>query len=284
MVNCEWWMVFNYSPRSTGSHGCKAVEWGSLFTNNYSLNTRTRSNNISGALYIIATPIGNLKDITFRAIEVLKSIDLIACEDTRRTKILLSRYNIKTTLTSYFEHNQLKKAGYLIGLLKEGKNIALVSDAGTPGISDPGYRIIKDAIDSGVEIQAIPGPNAAITALVLSGMPTDRFVFEGFLPNKATARKKRLAEFKGEKRTIILYESPYRVLKTLKDMKETFGDIKTACIREATKKFEEIKRNNLSNLISFFEKTSPRGEFVLVFNLRQRKAPSLGGEDGVRGL
>lgn len=216
----------------------------------------------------MATPIGNLGDITFRAVETLKSADLIASEDTRRTKILLSRYNIRNSLTSYFEHNKLKKKEFLIGLLKEGKNIALVSDAGTPGISDPGYRIIKDAIDNEIEVQAFPGPNAAVTALVLSGMPTDRFVFEGFLPPKTTARKRRLTEFKSEKRTIILYESPYRILKTLQDMKEVFGEIKIACIREATKKFEEIKRDNLNSLISYFENRAPRGEFVLVFNLR----------------
>ena len=223
----------------------------------------------TGTLYIVATPIGNLEDITFRAIETLKKVYLIACEDTRRTKILLSRYNIKVPLTSYFEHNKLKKAGYLIGLLKEGKDIALVSDAGTPGISDPGYRIIKDAIDNGVGIAAIPGANAAITALVLSGMPTDRFIFEGFLSNKRVARKKRLIEFRGEKRTIILYESPYRILKTLEDIREVFGDIKIACVREATKKFEEVKRNTPSSLISYFEEKAPRGEFVLVFNPRQ---------------
>lgn len=223
---------------------------------------------MKGTLYIVATPIGNLEDITFRAIETLKRVDLIACEDTRRTKILLSRYNIKNALTSYFEHNKLKRKRYLIGLLKEGKDVALVSDAGTPGISDPGYRIIRDAIDNDIEVVAIPGPNAAITALVLSGMPTDRFVFEGFLSSKTIARKKRLAGFKGEKRTIILYESPYRILKTLQDMKEVFGEIKVACIREATKKFEEVKRDNLSDLISYLEEKHPRGEFVLVFNLR----------------
>ena len=222
-------------------------------------------------LYIVATPIGNLGDITFRAIEILKQVDLIACEDTRRTKQLLSRHDVLTPLTSYFEHNKLKKAKYLISLLQNGKAIALVSDAGTPGISDPGYRIIKDAIDNNIEVVAIPGANAAITALVLSGMPTDRFIFEGFLPNKKTARKKKLSELITEKRTIVVYESPHRVLATLKDMQEIFGNIRVACVREATKKFEETKRDLLDVLISHFEITAPRGEFVLVFNLKKPK-------------
>ncbi|NQT94836.1 MAG: 16S rRNA (cytidine(1402)-2'-O)-methyltransferase [Candidatus Omnitrophica bacterium] len=226
---------------------------------------------MSGILYIVATPIGNLSDITFRAIETLKEVDLIACEDTRHTRILLSRYSISKPLTSYFEHNKLKKSKELIVLLKEGKAIALVSDAGTPGVSDPGYRIIKDAIDSGVEIVAIPGASAAIVALALSGMPTDRFVFEGFLPNKRAARKKRLAEFKSEKRTIIIYESPHRVLAALRDIKEVLGDIEIACVREATKKFEEVKRADASKLITHFEEKAPKGEFVLVVSLKRRK-------------
>jgi len=225
---------------------------------------------MSGTLYIVATPIGNLEDISLRAIETLKNADLIACEDTRHTKVLLTRYDITKPLTSYFEHNKIKKSQYLIGLLREGKAIALVSDAGTPGISDPGYRIIKDAIDNDVEVVAIPGPNAAITALVLSGMPTDRFIFEGFLPNRSAARKKKLTELKDEKRTIIIYESPHRVLVTLRDMQEVLGDIRIACIREATKKFEEALRDKVSSLIEHFSHKKPRGEFVIVFNPRTK--------------
>jgi len=225
---------------------------------------------MSGTLYIVATPIGNLEDISLRAIETLKNADLIACEDTRHTKVLLARYSITGPLTSYFEHNKIKKSQYLIGLLKEGKVIALVSDAGTPGISDPGYRIIKDAIDNDVEVVAIPGPNAAITALVLSGMPTDRFIFEGFLSNRSAARKKKLTELKDEKRTIIIYESPHRVLVTLRDMQEVLGDIRIACIREATKKFEEALRDKVSSLIEHFSHKKPRGEFVIVFNPRTK--------------
>jgi len=225
---------------------------------------------MSRKLYIVATPIGNLGDITFRAVEILKKVDLIACEDTRHTKILLARYNILRPLTSYFEHNKIKKAKELIGLLKAGNEIALVSDAGTPGISDPGYRIIKEAIENKIEVIAVPGASAAVTALALSGMPTDRFVFEGFLPNKTVARKKRLTELKNEKRTVIVYESPHRVKATLKDMHEVFGNIYMACIREATKKFEEVLRASVEDLMAVFADRSPRGEFVFVFNLKEQ--------------
>ena len=222
---------------------------------------------MSQTLYIVATPIGNLADITFRAIDILKSVDLIACEDTRHTKILLNHYNIKKPLISYFEHNKIKRSKEIIALLNEGKSVALVSDAGTPGISDPGYRIIRDAIDNDIEVVAIPGANAAITALTVSGAPTDRFVFEGFLPNKTTARKKKLLSLKEETRTIIFYESPHRLLKSLSDIKETLGDIDLVIAREITKKFEEIKRGKTVDLIEHFTTNKPRGEFVLVFNL-----------------
>jgi len=220
-----------------------------------------------GTLYIVATPIGNLQDISLRAIETLKGADLIACEDTRHTKILLERYSIRRKLISYYEHNKLKRIPQLIGYLKEGKRIALVSDAGTPGISDPGYRIIREAIDNDIDIEVIPGPSAAIAALALSGMPTDRFVFEGFLPNKGERRKRKLATLKSEERTIIVYESPHRVLATLNDMQEVFGDIKVACIREITKKFEEVKRGYISDIVTYFNGKKPRGEFVIIFKV-----------------
>jgi len=221
----------------------------------------------TGTLYIVSTPIGNLKDITFRAVEILKSVDLIAAEDTRHTRILTAHYEIRVPLTSYFEHNKMAKGDYLISMLQEGKNVALVSDAGTPGVSDPGAHIIKLAIENGIKLDHIPGPCAAIAGLVLSGMPTDKFVFEGFLPNKSGARKNRLKKFLGEERTVIFYESPHRIVKTLLDMREVFGDIRIACLRELTKKFEETRRQNVSELIEHFTKTKPLGEFVICIRL-----------------
>ncbi len=215
-------------------------------------------------LYIVSTPIGNLKDITLRALDTLKEVDLIACEDTRHTKILLSRYGIKTPSTSYFEYNKITKGEYLIRLLKEGKNIALVSDSGTPGISDPGAHIIKLAIKNNIPLTAIPGPTAFVCGLILSGKPTDKFVFEGFLPSKSSARKSRLKELVPEKRTIIFYESPHRLLKTLEDIYEIFGDIEIAITRELTKVFEEQRREKVSSAIGHFKVTKPRGELVIV--------------------
>ena len=226
---------------------------------------------MSATLYIVATPIGNLKDITLRAIEALKQVDLIACEDTRHTKKLTGHYDITTPLTSYFEHNKFQKSKYIIGLLKEGKSIALVSDAGTPGISDPGYRVIKDAIENGINVVAIPGPSAIISSLVTSGLPADRFIFEGFLPNKSAARKRRLEAFKDEKRTIIFYESPHRLIKSLGDMLDVFGNVTAVCTRELTKKFEEIKRAPLKELISYFQGRKPRGEFVVLVNPKAKQ-------------
>jgi 16S rRNA (cytidine1402-2'-O)-methyltransferase len=215
-------------------------------------------------LYIVSTPIGNLKDITLRALEVLKSVDLIACEDTRHSKILTSHYQITTSLTSYFEYNKITKGQYLLGLLKEGKDVALVSDAGTPGISDPGYNIIKLAQENNIPITAIPGPCALVNALALSGCPGEKFIFEGFLSNKGAARLSRLKELAGESRTIVLYESPHRLLKLLADIREVFAEREVLCVREATKKFEEIKKDKAAALIEHFTKRHPRGEFVVV--------------------
>ncbi len=217
-----------------------------------------------GTLYIVSTPIGNLEDITLRAIRTLKEADLIACEDTRHTKILTSRYGIKTPLTSYFQHNKIRKSDILIGKLKDGRNIALVSDAGTPGISDPGAYIIRLAIENDIPVIAIPGPTALIAALVMSGKPTHKFVFEGFLSNKSSQRRKRLLELKEEKRTVILYESPHRILKMLADIEEIFGDTQLVIAREVTKKFEEVRREKASILLKHFTATSPRGEFILI--------------------
>ena len=218
-------------------------------------------------LYIVSTPIGNLKDITLRAIETLKSVDLIAAEDTRHTKILTDHYAIATPLTSYFEHNQIKKADYLLGLLKEGKNIALVTDAGTPGISDPGYHLIRLAQENDIEMTVIPGATALITALTMSVMPAHNFVFEGFLPVKPIARRKKLEALKNEERTLIFYESPHRLLKALTDIQDVFKDPTVVVARELTKKFEEVKKAKASELILHFTKTSPKGEFVILLNL-----------------
>lgn len=220
------------------------------------------------SLYVVATPIGNLKDITLRALEVLKEVDIIAAEDTRHTKILTNHYDITTPLTSYYEHNKITKGDYLVRLLKSGKDVALVSDAGTPGISDPGAHIINLAIKNGISVVGIPGACAFVLGLVLSGLPTDKFAFEGFLPNKSSARRKRLSQFKDEKRTIIFYESPHRILKTLYDILEIMGDVQISIMRELTKKYEEIIRDKVSALIQHFGKTKPRGEFLVVLNPR----------------
>lgn len=215
-------------------------------------------------LYIVSTPIGNLKDITYRAVETLKSVDLIAAEDTRHTRILCRHYDIQTPLTSYFEHNKIKKADTLLKSLQEGKAIALVTDAGTPGISDPGYHLIRLTKNHGIPMTVIPGATALIAALSLSGLPCHNFAFEGFLPVKSVARRKKLEQLKREERTLIFYESPHRVVKTLKDMQEVFNDPVVVCARELTKKFEEIKKGPASELVEYFTKTKPKGEFVLL--------------------
>ena len=215
-------------------------------------------------LYIVSTPIGNLKDITLRAIETLKSVDLIAAEDTRHTKILLDAYQIQRPLTSFYEHNQIKKADNLLGLLKMGKSIALVSDAGTPGISDPGFLMVRLAQENKIPITVIPGVSACITALTASGLPAHRFVFEGFLPPKSGARRSKLIALKDEEATIIFYESPHRLLKTLKDMQDVWDDPIIVVARELTKKFEEIRKDKTSLLIEHFTLHAPKGEFVLL--------------------
>jgi len=215
-------------------------------------------------LYIVATPIGNLKDITLRAIEVLKSVDLIACEDTRHTKILLEHYNIHTPTTSFFQHNRFTKGEYILALLKQSKDIALVSDAGTPGILDPGYNLINLAIKNNISLTVIPGPAALVNALVLSGKPAHKFVFEGFLPHRTVARKNRLKELAKLKYTIIFYESCHRILATLKDIQEVFGDREVVCLRELTKKFEEIKRGSARDILEQLKNQKVRGEFVVI--------------------
>lgn len=215
-------------------------------------------------LYIVATPIGNLKDITLRALEILKSVDLIACEDTRHTKILLNHYGIHTSTTSFFQHNRITKADYLLKLLKEGKDIALVSDAGMPGILDPGYNIINLAIKNGVPITVIPGPSAFVNALVLSGKPAHEFIFAGFLPNRSQARKNRLQELAKLKHTLVFYESCHRILSTLEDLQTVFGAREIVVARELTKKFEEVKRGSAKEILDALRQQKVRGEFVVV--------------------
>ena len=215
-------------------------------------------------LYIVATPIGNLKDCTHRAIEVLKSVDLIACEDTRHTKILLNHYGITTPTTSFFQHNRFTKGEYLIGLLKENKNIALVSDAGTPGILDPGYNLINLAIKNNLEMTFIPGAAAFVNALVLSGKPAHEFYFAGFLPNRSGARKNQLEKLKKLNCTLVFYESCHRILASLEDINTVFGDKEIAVARELTKKFEEILRASPKIIQEKLSENKPRGEFVIV--------------------
>lgn len=215
-------------------------------------------------LYIVATPIGNLKDITLRALEVLKSVDLIACEDTRHTKILLDHYQIKASTTSFFQHNRFTKGEYLLRLLKEGKNVALVSDAGTPGVLDPGYNLINLAIQHDIAVTVIPGPAAFIDALVVSGKPAHEFYFAGFLPQKKVSRQNRLRDLSRLKSTLVFYESCHRIIAALEDIQEIFGAREIVVARELTKKFEEISRGEPALLLEKFRKITPKGEFVVV--------------------
>lgn len=216
-------------------------------------------------LYLVPTPIGNLEDITLRALRVLKEVDLIACEDTRTSGVLLSHYEITTPKTSYHEHNESTKTPQLVRQMLDGREIALISDAGAPGISDPGFYLVRACMQEGVRVEALPGPTAFVPALTASALPSERFVFEGFLPVKK-GRKTRLDELRTEVRTMIFYESPHRALKTLRQFSEVFGaDRPAAVARELTKKFEEVRRGTLVELAHFYEEEgTTRGEFVLV--------------------
>ncbi|MBN1794120.1 MAG: 16S rRNA (cytidine(1402)-2'-O)-methyltransferase [Candidatus Omnitrophica bacterium] len=224
----------------------------------------------SGTLYIVATPIGNLRDITLRAIDTLKEADLIACEDTRQTRKLTSHYGIAAPLTSFFAHNERQKLTGIVRALKEGKRVALVSDAGTPGISDPGYLLIREALEEGINVESIPGPSAVIAGAVISGMPLDRFLFEGFLSAKGAQRRKRLTELSAlKKTTIVLYESPHRLLKCLGDIGEIFGNIDIVAVRELTKLYEETLRMPAQEMAGYFTRHRPRGEFLLLFRTKK---------------
>lgn len=229
-----------------------------------------------GTLYICATPIGNLEDASYRLIRVLNEADLIACEDTRHTQILLNHYQIKKPTISYFQHNQRGRENTLIERLKMGDTIALVSDAGTPGISDPGHLLVERAWDEGIRVEVIPGPSALVSALVVSGMDSSSFVFEGFLPSRAGQRKKALERLAQEKRTLVFYESPRRLLPLLHDMEQVWGNRRVAVVRELTKVHEEVKRGLLSEVITYYEEHSPRGEITVVAEgYKEERSPDL---------
>ena len=214
-------------------------------------------------LYVVATPIGNLEDVTLRALRVLKEVSLIAAEDTRKTRRLLTRYGITTPLTSYYEHNKLTKLGNILERLASGE-VALVSEAGMPGISDPGYELVVAAIAAGVSVVPVPGASAVVTALAVSGLPTDRFVFLGFLPSRAVARRRFLREISGERGTLVVYEAPHRLRASLGDILEVLGDRRIAVCRELTKLHEEVFRGTVSQAVAHF--TAPRGEFTLIID------------------
>jgi len=220
---------------------------------------------MTGILSIVSTPIGNLEDITLRAIRTLKEAGMVAAEDTRRAKVLFQAHGIATPVTSFHSHNCKRKTPGIIKALKEGKNVALISDSGTPGISDPGYALIKSCIRENVPITAIPGATALVTALVLSGKPTNKFVYEGFLSNKSGRRKKQVKTLMTEERTVIVYESPHRIERLMKDIKDASPEREVVLARELTKKFEEIKRGTACGHLEYFRDHKPRGEYVVVF-------------------
>ncbi|MDE7157177.1 MAG: 16S rRNA (cytidine(1402)-2'-O)-methyltransferase [Lachnospiraceae bacterium] len=219
---------------------------------------------MSGKLYLCATPIGNLEDITFRVLRTLKEVDLIGAEDTRHSIKLLNHFGIKTPMTSYHEYNKVEKAKYLVSLLQEGKNIALITDAGTPGISDPGEELVRQCYEAGIEVSSLPGPAACITALTMSGMATRRFAFEAFLPSDKKERAMVLAELAEETRTIVLYEAPHHLLRTLEELRDQIGNRRITVCRELTKKYEEAKQSFIDDMIDHYSLNEPKGEFVLV--------------------
>ena len=223
---------------------------------------------MQGKLYLCATPIGNLEDITFRVLETLKTVDLIAAEDTRHSIKLLNHFDIKTPMTSYHEYNKVEKARYLVEKMKEGTNIALITDAGTPGISDPGEELVRQCHEAGIELTSLPGPAACITALTISGLPTRRFCFEAFLPADKKEKEWILNELKTETRTIIIYEAPHHLLRTLHELYGALGDRKATICRELTKKYETAFLTTLSGAIAHYEENEPKGECVIVLEGR----------------
>jgi len=215
-------------------------------------------------LYIVSTPIGNLEDITLRAIRILGEVNFVLAEDTRKTGLLLSRIGIKKNLLSFYEHNEVKKIPFILEELKKGKNIALVSSAGTPTISDPGYKLIRECRENNITVISIPGPSSVITALSLTSLPHEKFIFLGYVPRKQGERKKIFNEIKGRSITSVFFESPYRIKRTLADLKDILGDKKITVLREMTKKFEEVLEMNCQEIIEVFDKKKPKGEIVLI--------------------
>ena len=226
---------------------------------------------MAGTLYLCATPIGNLGDITPRVIETLKNVDIIAAEDTRNSIKLLNHFEIKTSMTSYHEYNKVEKADHLIEQMIQGKDIALITDAGTPAISDPGEVLVQKCQQAGITVTSLPGAVACITALTLSGLSTRRFCFEGFLPSDKKEKAEVLAQLRGESRTIILYEAPHHLVRTLKELYEVIGNRKVTLCRELTKKFETILPTTIEDALTFYEKEEPRGEYVLVIEGKSRQ-------------
>jgi 16S rRNA (cytidine1402-2'-O)-methyltransferase len=219
---------------------------------------------IQGSLYLVATPIGNMEDITLRALRVLREVDIVFAEDTRRTHRLLKHYDIAKPLLSYHDHNKLTCTPVVIDKLRTGNDVALVSDSGTPGISDPGFHLVREVIRSDLPVIPIPGPTALVTALIVSGLPADRFVFEGWLPRKSGKRANRIRELAQDTRTLIFYESPHRLLRMLNDCLLILGDRRAAVCRELTKKFETVERQKISGLVEEYSSRSPKGEFVVL--------------------
>lgn len=230
-----------------------------------------------GSLFLVATPIGNLKDITLRAIEVLKSADIVACEDTRHSRKLMNHFGIETKLVSYHEHNEEERAEEFAKALLQGKSIAVISDAGTPGISDPCFRLVNKAVEIGAPVVPVPGPVAFVTAAIATGLPTDSILFGGFLPSKKGERRKRLEEMHPVPATLIFYETPHRLEASLADCLAVLGDRKAAAARELTKMHEEIVRGRISELIAHFASHPPKGEFVLIFDRASEEAQTTSG-------
>lgn len=226
---------------------------------------------MQGKLYLCATPIGNLEDITFRVIRILKEADIIAAEDTRHSIKLLNHFEIKTPMTSYHEFNKIEKSIYLVQQMKNGLTVALITDAGTPGISDPGEELVKQCFEAGIEVSSVPGAAACITALTMSGLPTRRFCFEAFLPSDKKEKQHILNELKKETRTIILYEAPHRLVKTLEELKENLGNRTITLCKELTKKFETASKTTFQEALENFSHTEPKGEYVLVIEGKSRK-------------